>query len=94
MPLKAKVISQEENQVLFECSVENAQHAFEQAKIWEERGVPVKIEIPDVHETLAEALGASEEERATYRTSLQEEMDAHEDPSSCCFTSPQVERDP
>ncbi len=80
---KIRVLDQQTDQVLFECSLEDSEKAYQFAAEMEEMGLDLKMEVPTLSETLSESLGLSREQKAAYKESLQAEMDEHD--GSCCF---------
>lgn len=69
-------------QVLFECSIEKLDLAFEKAKEYEEMGIDIKIDAPSLPESLGLALGMSSEDQAILKKELQDEVDDHG--TECC----------
>ena len=68
--------------VLFECSMEESHKAYAFAAEMENLGLDIDLRSPTLTETLSNSLGLSQEEKETYRLSLDEEIDSH---GSCCF---------
>jgi hypothetical protein len=81
---KVKVIDQQTEQVLFECSIKDSEKAYKFAAEMEEMGLDVKVISPTLNETLSSSLGLTQEQIQTYNESVEEEMEGHE--GSCCFT--------
>ena len=77
-----KVIDKLEGQLLYECPVEEQDKAFEYAKQMEELGIEVEINSPSVPESLAQTLGAPEEDLQNLRKEILEEINSHN--SGCC----------
>lgn len=71
----------EQDQILFECSLEEAEKAWAYARQMEDYGVDVRISAPSLPESLAKVLGGSDEELAKLRHELTEEIDSH---IGCC----------
>lgn len=80
---KIRVIDQQTEQTLFECSVQESEKAYQFAAQMEELGLDVKVLAPTLGDTLSQSLGLSREQQQAYHDSLEEEMDQHE--GSCCF---------
>lgn len=85
---KVQVLDAQTEQVLFECSMEESEKAYQFAAEMEEMGLDLKVVAPTLADTLSESLGLSPEQQQAYKESMEEEMDEHED--SCCF----VQNDP
>jgi hypothetical protein len=77
MESRVQVKDQISNQVLFECNVEEISIAYKKAAEYEEMGLDVVISAPSLTETLIKSLGATEEEMAQYKSSTEEEINAH-----------------
>lgn len=77
-----KVIDSED-QVLFECGLEEEDKAFDFARQMEEIGIEVKISSPSLPETLIISLGATQKDKDILRKELVEEIEEHD--SGCCF---------
>jgi hypothetical protein len=69
--------------VLFECTLEEAEKAYQYAASMEELGLEVEVISPTLSETLSSSLGLSQQEHQEYKKSLEEEMQSHE--GSCCY---------
>jgi len=80
---KIRVLDRITQQVLFECSVNEHEKAYEYAAQMEEMGLDIVINHPTLSETLSDSLGLSNEARAEYQRSMEEELEEHE--GSCCF---------
>lgn len=80
---KIKVIDVTTEQVLFECALKESEKAYVYAAQMEEMGLDVKVVDPTLSQTLTSALGLSNEEKAAYEKSMDEEIEEHE--GSCCF---------
>jgi len=76
-----KVMEVQSGQILFECSLDDIDTAYQYSAKMNELGVEVKVVAPSVHETLGNALGKNSEEQDIYTQTLQEEHDSHD---SCC----------
>ena len=70
-----------ENQVLFECSIEEQEKAYNYAKSMEEMGIEVNLKTPSLPETLIDSLGANEDDQKILQKEIDEEIDSHD--SSC-----------
>lgn len=81
---KIRVLDQQTDQVLFECSMEDGEKAYQFAAEMEEMGLDLRVEVPTLSETLSDSLGLSGEQKAAYKASMEEEMEDH-DGGSCCF---------
>ncbi|PIP90080.1 MAG: hypothetical protein COW01_09375 [Bdellovibrionales bacterium CG12_big_fil_rev_8_21_14_0_65_38_15] len=71
----------EQDQVLFQCSLQDAQKAWNYARDMEAIGIEVRIVSPSLPESLAKSLGVNEEDLATLRHELEDELDSH---VGCC----------
>lgn len=71
----------EQDQILFECAVEEADKAWDYARQMEEIGIAVKLVSPSLPESLAKILGGNESELEKLRHELDEEIDSH---IGCC----------
>ncbi len=74
-----------EGQILFSCSVEEEEKAFNYAREMEEMGIEVKISAPSLPETLIQSLGAGEDDTQKLRQELNEEIEDHD--IGCCNTN-------
>lgn len=72
-----------EDQVLFECSLEEEEKAYKFATQMEELGVEVRVSTPSAPETLATSLGMTHTEADDFRKSIIEEIEEHD--TGCCF---------
>ena len=86
MSAKIQIVEVESREVLIECSLEDAEIAYEAAAQFEAQGVDVELIKPGAPESLVECLGISDREKSEYRKSLKEEIDSHNDDDSCCHT--------
>ncbi|MDH4469226.1 MAG: hypothetical protein QE271_14300 [Bacteriovoracaceae bacterium] len=75
--LKVKNSSPEE--ILGTYSFEQMDEAYQMASEFEENGVEVELMIPGAAESLANELGLSLEERDKLFSSIEQEMDDHDD---------------
>jgi hypothetical protein len=80
---KIRVLDQLSDQVLFECSIEESEKAYQFAAEMEEMGLDLKMDVPTLSETLSESLGLSREQQAAYKQSMEAELEDHD--GSCCF---------
>lgn len=82
---KSKIIVRDVHtqQVLFECSVEESEKAYQFAAEMEDMGLDIEVVSPTLSETLSTSLGRTKEEFEVYKNSMDEEIDSHE--GSCCF---------
>lgn len=71
---------------LFECSIQESEKAYQFAAEMEELGLDIEVIAPTLTDTLSNSLGLSAEQKATYKESMEEEMEHHE--GSCCFEDP------
>lgn len=80
---KIRVLDTDSSQVLFECSMQESEKAYQFAGEMEKLGLSVKVQHPTLSQTLSGSLGLSREEMAQYEASMEEEIEHHE--GSCCF---------
>ena len=80
--LKVKIIDIQSQETLFECSVDEMESAYQQAAIYEEMGLDVKIIAPSITQTLTNTLGLTHDEEEEYQNSVVAEMEDHD--GSCC----------
>lgn len=73
---------------LYETSIEKIADAYAFAAQMEEHGLELEIITPGLAETLIRALGANEEELKTYRNSLNQEIDEHNENDFGCAVCP------
>ena len=66
-----------EGEVLFECSPEEKDRAYQYCRELEEMGVEVVLKVPSLPETLAYSLGMSETERDKLKESILQEIRQH-----------------
>ncbi len=81
--LKVQVLDVTTKQVLFECPLEESERAYQHAAQMEELGLDIEVLSPTLTDSLSTSLGLGKEAQASYKKSLEEEMDSHE--GSCCF---------
>lgn len=81
---KVKVIDIHSQEVLFECSIEVIESAFEYAAQMEELGIAVQILSPTITDTLCESLGIERDEKEEYDNSVIAEISDHD--GGCCAT--------
>jgi hypothetical protein len=79
---KIQVVDALSNQVLFECSLDDADAAFKEAQSYEEFGLDIKIIAPTVTDSLAISLGLSDEDKERLRQSSIDEIADHD--GGCC----------
>lgn len=84
MSNQVKVIDSISGTVLFQTTIEKIDEAYAFATQMEEVGLELTIEAPGLTETLIRSLGANEEELATYKQSLVEEIEDHDDSDYGC----------
>lgn len=84
MSNQVKVIDILSNTTLFETSIDKIEDAYAYAAQMEEFGLDLKIVAPGLAETLIQSLGATEEELQTYRQSLIDEIDDHDQSEYGC----------
>lgn len=77
-----KIISTEDNQILYEYSLELADLAYQQAAELEEMGLDITVIHPNVTETLCQSLGLNLEQQQDYHQSVVAEIEDHD--GSCC----------
>jgi len=93
---KVKVIEQSSQEVLFECEIHEMEKAYNYAEQMEEMGLDIKIVSPSAPETLARALGSSEEQIAGLKKQIDSEIESHniEDQfESCTFCVDEATKD-
>lgn len=96
MSNQVKVIDSISGTVLFQTTIEKIDEAYAFATQMEEVGLELTIEAPGLTETLIRSLGANEEELATYKQSLVEEIEDHDDSDygcGICLPTPKSELD-
>ncbi len=81
---QARVIEVTSEEILFSCEMSEIDKAYDYAKEMEDLGLEVKVISPNVNETLAQSLGATEQEWQDYKQSMEQEMDDHD---GCCVES-------
>lgn len=81
--MKIQVQDVQSGQTLYECALEDAEKAYAYAASMEEMGLDVTVIHPSLTATLTNSLGLSEEKKAQYAESMEEEIEGHE--GSCCF---------
>ena len=86
--LKVKIIDIQSQETLFECSVDEMESAYQQAAIYEEMGLDVKIIAPSITQTLSNTLGLTHDEEEEYQNSVVAEMEDHD--GSCCAEPSQI----
>tara|TARA_Y100001936_G_C16059001_1_gene662972 strand:- start:494 stop:793 length:300 start_codon:yes stop_codon:yes gene_type:complete len=86
--LKVKIIDIQSQETLFECSVDEMESAYQQAAIYEEMGLDVKIIAPSITQTLTNTLGLTHDEEEEYQNSVVAEMEDHD--GSCCAEPSQI----
>lgn len=79
MSMRVQVIDKISGLILFETSMECIDQAYLKASEYEEMGLDVKVNAPGLTESLISSLGASEEEITAYKSSLEEEINSHND---------------
>ncbi len=80
---KIQVQDIQSHQVLFECALEDSEKAYQFAAEMEEAGLDIQVLNPTLAETISTSLGLSNQEKAEYFESMDEELEQHE--GSCCF---------
>lgn len=68
-------------QILMEVDLEEGEKAYSYAAELEEIGLSVEVINPTLTESLLHSLGATEIQKKSYLTSLDEELESHETPS-------------
>ncbi len=89
MSNQVQVIDNLSGSILFKTSIEKISEAYAFAAQMEEAGLDIKIIAPGVAETLIQSLGASDQEMAAYKQTLDEEIESHEDDLGCAICLPQ-----
>ena len=77
MSNSVRVIDNLSGTILMETSMDQIQEAYSFAAMMEEEGLDISIAAPGLSETLISSLGASDEELAHYKKSLDEEINSH-----------------
>lgn len=75
---QVKVIETLSRQVLFQCTVEEEAKAHQFAQDMEQLGVDVKVETPNIFQTLASKLGATDTDWKEYQQSMEQEIYEHD----------------
>lgn len=83
--LKVLVVDTLSNEVLYECSIEELESAYQRAGELEEMGLVVKVVAPSITQTLTNTLGMNHDEEEEYQNSVLAEMEEHD--GSCCVTN-------
>lgn len=78
-----KVIEQQSQTTLLECSLDEIEKAYQFAVEMEGHGIDVTIKSPSGPESLAESLGISEEDKDKLKKMLEQEIEDHEFDESC-----------
>lgn len=88
---RIKVIEAKSGEVLFECDFEDHDKAFDYAHKMEDMGIEIKIHAPSLTETLAESLGADEDELSAMRGEMDDEIASHihQDELGCVVCMPE-----
>jgi hypothetical protein len=81
-----RVFEKNSNDILFECSADDADKAYEFAAQMEEIGLEVVIKQPSVAESLSMTLGAKQEELEDIRNEIRDEIESHNE-GSCCYNN-------
>lgn len=76
-----RVVDQD-SQVLFECSIEEADKAYKYASEMEKMGIKVKLLSPSLPQTLVNSLGMPEDNEKDFNASIDYEIEDHE--VGCC----------
>lgn len=79
-----QVIDKASKEVLFECSLEDSEKAYEFAGKMDEMGLDVEVKTPTITESLCDSLGIERDEREEYEESVIAEIEDHD--GSCCAT--------
>ncbi|MCB9091096.1 MAG: hypothetical protein H6621_11360 [Halobacteriovoraceae bacterium] len=87
MTNKVRVIEIQSGEILFQCSMDESEKAYQYASDMEAIGLDVTVQAPSTMETLAHELGISRAEiQDKLVASMDEEIDSHnDDVDSCCF---------
>ncbi|MBT3585210.1 MAG: hypothetical protein HN509_09895 [Halobacteriovoraceae bacterium] len=75
-------------EVLFQFPVNEIERAYVKALELEDMGIEFELNIPSLPETLANSLGASDQERLQIRAEIEEEIAGHNSPT-CSSDDPQ-----
>lgn len=86
-----QLIEPNTQQVLESFPLEAEELAYRKATEYEEMGLDVKIVRPTINETLADSLGASEDEKKALRSELDEEILSHDGGCMACVPEPEKE---
>lgn len=78
---QVKVIDKSSGEILFGCSLEESQKAFDFAVEMEKIGVDIEIVSQSLNETLGRSLGLNEEQIQELNQVMEDEIDSHND---CC----------
>ena len=74
---KIMLIHLESHEVIYEYALNQSDEAYSMAKELEKAGVAFELRIPSVTETLADSLGASDQEKENLRQSEASEIEGH-----------------
>lgn len=80
-----KIIDLGTGQELYSCSLKELDQAYSRASEYESYGLDIKIDAPNITETLALSLGIDRETLERYRQSVTDEIHDHE--GSCCASN-------
>ena len=78
---QVKVIDKLSGEVLFGCSMEDRDKAYEFAAQMEAAGLDIEIISQSLNETLGRSLGMKEDDIELLNQTMEEEIDSHND---CC----------
>jgi len=79
-----QVIDALSNEILYECSLDQAEMAYSFASEMEEMGLDIKVISPTITQTLTDSLGMNHDEKEEYENSVIAEIHDHE--GGCCTT--------
>lgn len=80
-----EIRDKQEGQLLFTCSIQEVEKAYQYAKQMEELGIEIEFHGPSLPETLARELGANAESISTLKGEIDDEILSHQ--GSCCGPS-------
>mgnify|MGYP005696181431 CR=1 FL=1 len=82
MENEVKVYDQCKEQVLFQCSMNELEKAYDYIRKMEELGIETILDTPSLPQSLANSLGVSNQEIEDLKQEIIDEVDSHD---SCCF---------
>lgn len=81
---RLKIYHKETEEILFECSIEEREKAYQKLEEFKELQLDVVLKMPSTPETLLGELNMPKEFQDQYRKSLEDEIEDHND-ESCCY---------